>query len=146
MEPSRPTSVQHGSSKSSWGVPLPTQAFIHGKHVDALSGETLPCIFPGNGKTIGTVSACGSADVDLAVGSARKAFESGAWSRMAPQERRKILLRLSELILAHRDELATLETLNVGKPLLNSQNGDIPSAAACIGWFGEAIDKVYGEV
>jgi gamma-glutamyl-gamma-aminobutyraldehyde dehydrogenase len=146
MEASHQASVQHGSAKSGWGVSLPTQAFIHGKHVDALSGETLPCVFPGNGKTIGAVPACDQADVDIAVASARKSFESGVWSRMAPQERRKVLLRLSELMLAHRDELATLETLNVGKPLLNSQNGDIPSAAACIGWFGEAIDKVYGEV
>jgi gamma-glutamyl-gamma-aminobutyraldehyde dehydrogenase len=61
-------------------------------------------------------------------------------------ERKKVLLRLSELILAHRDELAILETLNVGKPVTNSSTGDIPSAANCIAWYAEAIDKVYGEV
>ncbi|HEY5794306.1 MAG TPA: aldehyde dehydrogenase [Bosea sp. (in: a-proteobacteria)] len=127
-------------------VSLPSQAFIGGRYVSALSGETLPCIFPGDGKLLGHVAACDAADVDVAVRSARKAFDGGQWSRMAPQERRKILLRFSELILAHRDELATLETLNVGKPFVNAQNGDIPSAAACIGWFGEAIDKMYGEV
>ncbi|GGF43039.1 gamma-glutamyl-gamma-aminobutyraldehyde dehydrogenase [Aliidongia dinghuensis] len=125
---------------------LPSQAFIGGRSVSALSGETLPCIFPGDGKLLGHVAACDTADVDLAVNAARKAFEAGHWSRMAPQDRRKILLRFSELILEHRDELATLETLNVGKPFLNALNGDIPSAASCIAWFGEAIDKMYGEV
>src|SRR4051812_598327 len=128
------------------GIALPSQAFIDGRYVDALSGETLPCIFPGDGQILGLVAACSEEDVDVAVRSARKAFESGIWSRMAPQERRKVLLRFSELILAHREELGTLETLNVGKPLVNAQNGDIPSAASCIGWFGEAIDKIYGEV
>ena len=125
---------------------LPTQAFVDGRYVDAQAGGTLPCVFPGNGRTIGHVAACETADVDAAVGSARKAFESGAWSRMAPQDRRKVLLKLSELILHNRDELATLETLNVGKPLVNAKTGDIPSAAACIGWYAEAIDKIYGEV
>ncbi len=134
------------SPAQSRGVVLPTRAFIDGAYVDAADGATLPCIFPGDGKPIGHVAACDAMDVDIAVRSARKAFESGDWSRMAPQDRRKVLLRLSDLILAQRDELATLETLNVGKPLLNARNGDIPSAAACIGWFGEAIDKIYGEV
>jgi 4-guanidinobutyraldehyde dehydrogenase/NAD-dependent aldehyde dehydrogenase len=138
--------ARQAQAGESWGVQLPTQAFVDGRYVDAQAGGTLPCVFPGNGRTIGHVAACETADVDAAVGSARKAFESGAWSRMAPQDRRKVLLKLSELILHNRDELATLETLNVGKPLVNAKTGDIPSAAACIGWFGEAIDKIYGEV
>lgn len=127
-------------------VALPTEAFIDGRYVPAASGRTLPCIFPGDGKLLGHVAACDEADVDLAVESARRVFEKGSWSRLAPQERRKVLLRFSELILAHREELATLETLNVGKPFVNALNGDIPSAASCIGWFGEAVDKMYGEV
>ncbi|KOF14387.1 aldehyde dehydrogenase [Ensifer adhaerens] len=127
-------------------VKLPTQSFIGGKHVSARSGATLECIFPGDGKVIGEVAACDEVDVDLAVRSAREAFGSGRWSRMAPQERRKIMLRFSELILANREELGILETLNVGKPIVNATNGDIPSAANCVAWFGEAIDKIYGEV
>jgi 4-guanidinobutyraldehyde dehydrogenase / NAD-dependent aldehyde dehydrogenase len=134
------------SAEVRFGVVLPTKAFVHGRQVSAASGKTLPCIFPGDGKVIGEVPACDEEDVNVAVKSARRAFESGNWSRQAPQERRKVLLRLSELILAHKEELARLETLNVGKPLPNSLNGDIPSAAGCIAWFGEAIDKVYGEV
>ncbi len=56
------------------------------------------------------------------------------------------MLRFAELILAHRDELALLETLNVGKPISSALSGDIPSAANCIAFYGEAIDKIYGEV
>src|SRR5215207_4435547 len=146
LEEARMALARQAQAGESWGVQLPTQAFVDGRYVDAQAGGTLPCVFPGNGRTIGHVAACETADVDAAVSSARKAFESGAWSRMAPQDRRKVLLKLSELILHNRDELATLETLNVGKPLVNAKTGDIPSAAACIGWFGEAIDKIYGEV
>ncbi|RWP20905.1 aldehyde dehydrogenase family protein, partial [Mesorhizobium sp.] len=125
---------------------LPTRAFIGGAHVDAVSGETFDCVYPGNGRIIAKVAACGEADVDAAVISARKAFESGAWCRAAPAERKKVLLRFSELLLQNREELGLLETLNVGKPIANSTNGDIPSAANCIAWYAEAIDKVYGEV
>lgn len=140
------TSASKEAITKDWGVALPSKSFINGKHVDAASGKTLPCVFPGTGQVIGHVPACDGQDVDIAVRSARKAFDSGSWSRMAPQDRRKVLLKFSELILQHRDELAMLETLNVGKPITNSTNGDIPSAAGCIAWFGEAIDKIYGEV
>jgi 4-guanidinobutyraldehyde dehydrogenase / NAD-dependent aldehyde dehydrogenase len=137
--------------KSDWhrraeALKLPSKAFIDGAYVDALSGETFDCVYPGSGKVIASVAACGPADVDRAVRSARKAFESGAWSRTAPAERKKVLLRFSELLLENREELGLLETLNVGKPITNSTNGDIPSAANCIAWYAEAIDKVYGEV
>ena len=125
---------------------LPSRPFIDGAYVDAKTTETFDCVFPGDGRLLVKVASCGEADVDAAVQSARAAFASGSWSRMAPQERKRILMRFSELILANREELALLETLNVGKPISNSYNGDIPSAANCIAWYAEAIDKVYGEV
>ncbi len=125
---------------------LPTRPFIDGAYVDPIATDTFDCVFPGNGRIIAKVASCDTADVDVAVRSARKAFESGVWSRMAPLERKRILHRFSELILAHREELGLLETLNVGKPITNAVNGDIPSAANCIAWYAEAIDKVYGEV
>lgn len=127
-------------------IALPTKPFIDGAYVDNRSGETFDCIFPGDGRLVAKVASCGEADVDAAVTSGRKAFEAGVWSRMPPLERKKILMRFSELILRNREELALLETLNVGKPITNSLNGDIPSAANCIAWYAEAIDKVYGEV
>ncbi|WP_118135463.1 aldehyde dehydrogenase [Oceanicella sp. SM1341] len=125
---------------------LPNRPFIDGAYVDSLSGETFDCVYPGDGRVLTQVASCNDADVDRAVASARRAFEAGSWSRMAPAERRRILLRFSELILANREELALLETLNVGKPIANAYNGDVVSAASCIAWYAEAIDKVYGEV
>ncbi|QEW23398.1 Aldehyde dehydrogenase PuuC (plasmid) [Paracoccaceae bacterium] len=127
-------------------VTLLTKPFIDGAYVDPVTDDTFDCIFPGDGRVVAKVASCGEADVDVAVKSARKAFESGVWSRMAPLDRRRILMRFSELILENREDLALLETLNVGKPIANSFNGDVPSAAACIAWYAEAIDKVYGEV
>jgi acyl-CoA reductase-like NAD-dependent aldehyde dehydrogenase len=125
---------------------LPHRPFIDGRYVDSLSGQTFPCVYPGDGRLLVDMASCDAADVDVAVRSARKAFEAGVWSRMAPADRRRILLRFSELILANREELALLETLNVGKPIANAYNGDVVSAATCIAWYAEAIDKLYGEV
>jgi len=122
------------------------RAFIDGAYVDAVSGKTFDNINPANGKVLGKVAACDSDDVDRAVRSGRAAFESGVWSRMAPVDRKKIMIRFSELMANAREELALLESLDVGKPITNSLNGDIPSAIGCIQWYGEAIDKLYGEV
>jgi gamma-glutamyl-gamma-aminobutyraldehyde dehydrogenase len=133
----------HERAKS---VRLPNRPFIDGQYVDSVSNETFPCIYPGDGRLLTQVASCSEADVDKAVRSARKTFNAGVWSRMAPADRRRILLRFSELILANREELALLETLNVGKPIANAFNGDVVSAATCIAWYAEAIDKVYGEV
>ena len=122
------------------------RAFIDGAYVHALSGKTFDNINPANGKVLGQVAACDSEDVDRAVRSGRAAFESGLWSRMAPVDRKKIMMRFSELMADAREELALLESLDVGKPITNAFNGDIPSAIGCIQWYGEAIDKLYGEV
>lgn len=125
---------------------IETRAYINGRYVDAKSGKTFRCINPATGAELGQIAACDSADVDVAVASARKAFESGVWSRMAPLERKKVMLKFASLILENREELALLETLNVGKPITSAYNGDIVSSATTIQWYAEAIDKIYGEV
>ncbi|RZI78283.1 MAG: aldehyde dehydrogenase [Variovorax sp.] len=122
------------------------RAFIDGRYVAALSGKTFDNVNPATGQTLGQIAACDREDVDVAVSSARAAFESGVWSRMAPVDRKRILLRFAELMATHREELAVLESLDVGKPITNAFNGDIPSAISCIQWYAEAIDKLYGEV
>jgi gamma-glutamyl-gamma-aminobutyraldehyde dehydrogenase/4-guanidinobutyraldehyde dehydrogenase/NAD-dependent aldehyde dehydrogenase len=65
---------------------------------------------------------------------------------MAPAERKRILVRFADLMLEHRDELALLETLDMGKPIRYSLSVDVQLAQNCIRWYGEAIDKIYGEV
>ncbi len=122
------------------------QAFIDGAYTGAASGETADSIDPASGRLLVRVAECGGEDVERAVAAARRAFEAGVWSRRPPAERKRILIRFAELILAHHEELALLETLDMGKPIRDSLAIDIPGAARCIAWYGEAIDKRNDEV
>lgn len=100
---------------------------------------------PATGKVVATVAACEAEDVDLAVRAARCAFESGVWSEMAPADRKRIMLEIAALIRRHADELAVLDSLDVGK-LVTEAHGDVEEAALLFQWYGEALDKVYDEV
>ena len=122
------------------------RAWIDGRYVAAVSGETFDCVSPVDGRVLARVASTDVADVDRAVAAARRAFERGDWSRLPPRERKRVLLRFAELILAHRDELALLETLDMGKPIGDSLAVDVNSTARCIAWYAEAVDKVYDEV
>ncbi|ATU95459.1 aldehyde dehydrogenase [Phyllobacterium zundukense] len=121
-------------------------AFIDGKFVSAQSGDVFDAINPANGKILTKVASCDVADVDIAVHSARKAFEAGVWSRRSPAERKKVLQRFAELMYKHADELALLETLNMGKPISDARSIDVPGSANTIAWYAEAIDKIYDEI
>jgi len=127
-------------------LPINGQAFIDGRYVDAASGATFDDVTPIDGRVIARVASTDQADVERAVAAARRAFDSGVWSRQPPRERKRVLQRFAELILAHRDELALLETLDMGKPISDSLAVDIPATARCIAWYAEAVDKVYDEV
>ena len=92
------------------------------------------------------VADCGAADIDRAVAAARKAFDSGVWRDADAATKKRILLRFAELIREHAEELALLETLDVGKPIANSLNVDVPFCADCIQYYAEFADKLYDEV
>jgi gamma-glutamyl-gamma-aminobutyraldehyde dehydrogenase len=123
-----------------------TLAMIDGQQVPALSGATFAAINPATGETLAQVAACGEADVDVAVRAARQAFDSGVWSQRSPTERKAVLLRLAELILENREELALLDSLNMGKPVMDAYNIDVPGAAGVFRWYAEALDKLYDQV
>jgi len=125
---------------------LRTQAFIDGRYCDAASGATFDCINPATGKLLARVACGDQEDIDRAVVSARAAFRKGSWAQLAPAARKKILLRFAETIREHAEELALLETLDMGKPITDSLKVDIPGAARCVQWYAEAIDKVYDQV
>jgi gamma-glutamyl-gamma-aminobutyraldehyde dehydrogenase/4-guanidinobutyraldehyde dehydrogenase/NAD-dependent aldehyde dehydrogenase len=137
------TQSWHERSKT---VHIDGRAVVGGRRVDALSGARFDCISPIDGRKLGDVARCGAADVDAAVASARAAFEDGRWSGKAPAERKRVLIRFADLMLAHKDELALLETLDMGKPIRYSRSVDVQAAQNCIRWYGEAIDKIYDEV
>ncbi|MFM7693970.1 MAG: aldehyde dehydrogenase family protein, partial [Actinomycetota bacterium] len=122
------------------------RAFIDGQYVDALSGETFDCVSPIDGTVIARIAACDAADVDRAVKGARAAFEKGAWSKASPARRKHTLIRFAELIREHADELALLETIDMGKPISDSRQIDVPGAAKCITFYGECADKVSDEI
>ncbi len=108
------------------GLDIRSRAFVDGEYVDALSGETFDCVSPVTGETIAHIAAGDAADIDRAVRGARAAFESGVWSRLAPKKRKKALLRLAALVEEHSDELALLETIDVGKPIGDARGVDSP--------------------
>jgi len=123
-----------------------TQAFIDGRYADAASGATFEAINPATGRLLARVAAGDEEDINRAVSAARAAFRKGSWANLAPAQRKKILLGFAELIAAHAEELALLETLDVGKPISDSLKIDIPAAVRCLRWYAEAIDKVYDQV
>ena len=88
----------------------------------------------------------GAADIDRAVVSARAAFEDGRWSGKTPAERKAVLLTLADLIRENLTELALLDTLDMGKPISETVNVDVPGSAMFFQWHAEAIDKLYDEV
>jgi len=122
------------------------RAFIHGEYSTAESGETFECISPVDGRLLAKIASCDIADAERAVRDARATFEAGVWSRMAPVARKEVMIRFADLLEIHAEELALLETLDMGKPIGDSLNIDVPSAARAIRWSGEAIDKIYDEV
>ncbi|MEW1738234.1 aldehyde dehydrogenase family protein [Nocardia beijingensis] len=93
---------------------------IGGRWVPAASGETIDVVNPATGGTLGTIAASGAADVDAAVAAARAAFE-GPWRRWTPHQRRSLILRVHDLVLDNFEELATIETLDMGAPLARTR-------------------------
>ncbi|WP_280546636.1 aldehyde dehydrogenase [Halomonas sp. 11-S5] len=127
------------------GLPLESRAFIDDAFVAAASGETFETLNPATGERLARVASCDAADAEIAVGHARAAFTRGDWSRLAPGRRKKVLLRLADLMEANKHELALLDTLDMGKPV-NSSLGDMAGAIGCLRYQAECIDKLYGEV
>ncbi len=122
------------------------RAFIQGEYTEAQAGDRFDCISPVDGRVLAQVASCDQADAERAVASARAAFDAGSWAKLAPAKRKAVLIRFADLLEANREELALLETLDMGKPIGDSLTVDIPGAARALRWSGEAIDKIYDEV
>lgn len=122
------------------------QAFIDGKFVPAASGRRFASINPATGATLAEVAEGDAEDIDRAVRAARRAFEDGRWSRMAPGDRKAVLLRLADLIRQNLHEMALLDSLDMGKLVQDAATIDAPGSAHFFQWYAEAIDKIYDEV
>jgi len=125
---------------------IQTQAFIDGAYVDAASGKTFACVSPMNGQCRAQIAECEAEDIDRAVAASRRAFEAGVWSETSPVHRKKILQKFALLLEKNAEELALLESIDMGKPVADALAIDVAASVRCLNWTAEAIDKVYGEV
>ncbi|HWF53196.1 MAG TPA: aldehyde dehydrogenase family protein [Solirubrobacteraceae bacterium] len=123
----------------------PRRMLIGGDWVDAASGKTFETFDPSTGEVLAHIAEGDSEDIDRAVRTARAAFESGPWATMTPSDRGRLLHRIGDLILEHLDELATLETLDNGKPLAIAKGGDVPLAADNFHYMSGWCTKIHGD-
>lgn len=125
---------------------IQTRLFIGGEFVDAIDGKTFATVNPATEETIGDVASASAADVDRAVQAARAQLEPGSdWQKMRPRDRGKILWKLADLLTKNAAEIGTIETLDNGKPIFESQYVDTPAAAECLYYFAGWSGKVSGE-
>ncbi|MEY2867030.1 MAG: hypothetical protein RIS67_1328 [Pseudomonadota bacterium] len=123
-----------------------TQAFIDGAYVDAASGKTFGCVSPMDGQCRAQIAECEAEDINRAVSASRRAFEAGVWSEASPVHRKKTLQKFALLLEKHAEELALLESIDMGKPVADALAIDVAASVRCLTWTAEAIDKVYGEI
>lgn len=119
--------------------------WIGGQWKAARLGETFEVFNPATGEIIARCAAGDKADIDAAVQSARRAFQSGPWSRMTASERGRLIWRLGDLLEKHGDELAELETLDNGKPLAVAKAADVPLAADLFRYMAGWATKIFGQ-
>lgn len=127
------------------GLDLPAAPFVDGKFRPG-QGSVMETVNPATGEVLTRIATAGAEDVDFAVEKAREAFQRGDWSRLHPSERKDILIRFSKLITRRRRELAVMESLDSGKPILDCETIDIPETIHTIKWHAELIDKIYDQV
>jgi acyl-CoA reductase-like NAD-dependent aldehyde dehydrogenase len=125
---------------------FPSDLFIDGKYHKSISEKSFDNISPIDGKLINKISFAQQSDIDIAVSSARKVFEKGHWSNMAPGQRKKILLKFSQLIERDRLELSLLDTIDMGKTINDTYNADLPTSIDNIEWYSEIIDKLFDDI
>lgn len=113
--------------------------FINGEFKD--SGNKQKIVNPATSEVVAEAAVAGKEDVELAISSARKAFDSGPWPNISLEERKIFLLKIAQGILDKAEELAKLETLNTGKPIKESTFMDIPSSAKTFEYFANNLER-----
>jgi aldehyde dehydrogenase (NAD+) len=120
------------------------QLFINNEWRSASSGKTMEVINPANEDVCATVASADVADLNAAVDAARAAL-NGPWGQISARERGRLVRKLGERLMERADEIARLETLHNGKPIMESRQIEIPAAAECFEYYGGWSDKVMGE-
>ncbi|MGJ5011772.1 aldehyde dehydrogenase [Bradyrhizobium oligotrophicum] len=120
--------------------------FIAGAVAESSAGSRLDVISPIDGRRLTTIADGSAEDIDRAVLAARRVYDSGAWSRAAPAERKTVLLRFADLVERRALELAVLGVRDNGTEIGMAYKAEPLSAAGSIRYYAEAMDKVYGEI
>jgi phenylacetaldehyde dehydrogenase len=128
---------------ASW-LKQPRRNLIDGKWTPAASGQQFDVFNPADASVITRVPDSNREDINRAVAAARKAFESGPWSKMTPSERGKLVWKIGDLILEHADELAELESVDNGKPRAVARVADVPLAADLFHYMAGWATKLEG--
>src|SRR5215831_20031040 len=121
------------------------QLYVDGQFIDSVSNRWIDVIDPSTMELIARVPEPTETEVNAAVAAARRAFDSGPWKDVTAQERGRILFRLAQIVRDHATEWAELETLNNGKPIVESEF-DIADVATCFEYYGGLATKIHGDV
>jgi len=123
----------------------PGRLFIDGQWVESVAGATFTTINPATEEPLAEVSEGRSEDVDRAVKAARRAFSDGAWPRLSPADRGRILWKIGDLLEQNLEEISRLESLDSGKTIAEASKVDLPMAADCFRYFAGWSTKIEGE-
>jgi aldehyde dehydrogenase (NAD+) len=121
------------------------QNFINGNWTPSLAGQTMAVFEPATGRAFAAIADSSAQDVDLAVRSAREAFDEGPWGKTTAIDRGRMLSRLGALVIEHAAELASIESRDTGKPK-SAGAADIAALARYFEYYGGAADKLHGEI
>jgi gamma-glutamyl-gamma-aminobutyraldehyde dehydrogenase len=122
------------------------RCFINGEYVDATDGGKIEVINPATNEVCGTCAAGTEKDIDKAVAAAKESFKARTWLKMAPRKRMGIMMKFADLLQENTAELALMDSMNMGKPISDCINVDVPASAVNIRFMAECIDKMYGKI
>src|SRR6202051_4388748 len=125
-------------------IEKPRKMLINGNCVNSISGKTFPTYNPATGEILAQVAEGDRADIEQAVKAARKAFDQGPWRRLTASERGRLIWKLADLLEAHTEEFAYLESLDNGKPLTIARAADVPLAVDLFRYMAGWATKIEG--
>lgn len=138
-------------SVAEWGayadtLKWPTAMIIDGKAQQGRDENLVDLVTPRDGSTVTKVPYAGEEELELAVAAARRAFDDGAWPRMAPKQRKELMLAWVALMEEHRTELATMLSVEMGKPIADAWGIELRALINTYRWYAEIADKELDEI
>lgn len=124
-------------------IEFDARAVVNGQRIHSASTDVIECVAPANGETLYELPVGSSADVDAAVCAARRVFDEGHWANIAPMIRKAILIGFADLIDTNQEQLALLDSVEMGKTISQAHE-DVAGAAHILRYYAEFADKAFG--